>query len=121
MLSAVAVFVFVCGSLIRFRFRNKITELIAFAFLVRILALQAGLLMAGLDETLVLTLLLTNAYLPAIHAVHTWITVLLCPVCLNGMPDLFKALEIGEGSYFISGGIWLEEECFQAIDTDQNF
>ena len=27
----------------------------------------------------------------------------------------------GEGDYFIPGGIWSEEECFQTIDADQNF
>ena len=27
----------------------------------------------------------------------------------------------GEGDYFIPGGIWSEEECFRAIDPDQQF
>ena len=65
-----AAFVFVCGSLMRFRFQNKTTGLIAAGVLAGILALQAGLLAAGLDETLVLTLLPVTAYVPAIIAVH---------------------------------------------------
>ena len=59
-----AAFVFVCGSLMRFRFQNKTTGLIAAGVLAGILALQAGLLAAGLDETLVLTLLPVTAYVP---------------------------------------------------------
>ena len=65
-----AVFVFVCGSLMRFRFRTHTTWLAAAGVLLGILALQAGLLMAGLDETMVLTLLPVTAYLPTIIAVH---------------------------------------------------
>ena len=65
-----ATFVFACGSLMRFRFRGKTTGWIAAGFLVGILALQAGLFLAGLDETLMLTLLPVTAYLPAILAVH---------------------------------------------------
>ena len=30
-------------------------------------------------------------------------------------------VEAGEGDYFIPGGIWSEEECFQQIAADQNF
>lgn len=65
-----AAFVSVCGGLTRFRFPNKTTGLIAAGFLAGILALQAGLLAAGLDETLVLTLLPVTAYVPAILGVH---------------------------------------------------
>lgn len=65
-----AAFAFVCGSLIRPRFRGKTTVRIAAVALLGILALQTELLMAGLDETLVLTLLPVTAYLPAILAVH---------------------------------------------------
>ena len=65
-----AAFVSVCDSLMRFRFQNKTTGLIAAGVLAGILALQAGLLTAGLDETLVLTLLPVTAYIPAIIAVH---------------------------------------------------
>ena len=50
-----AAFVFACGSLMRFRFNSKITGLAAAGALLAILVLQAGLLLAGLDETLVLT------------------------------------------------------------------
>lgn len=32
-----------------------------------------------------------------------------------------EQVEAGEGDYFIPGGIWPEEDCFQAIDADQNF
>lgn len=39
--------------------------------------------------------------------------------------DILRQMEeqvaAGEGDYFIPGGIWSEEECFQAIDADQNF
>ena len=65
-----ATFVFACGSLMRFRFRGKTTGWIAAGFLVGILALQVGPFLAGLDETLILTLLPVTAYLPAILAVH---------------------------------------------------
>ena len=65
-----AAFVFVCGCLMRFRFRSRVTGLAAAGALLAILALQAGLLLAGLDATLVLTLLPVTAYLPAILAVH---------------------------------------------------
>ena len=65
-----AAFVFACGSLMRFRFRGKTTGWIAAGFLAGILALQAGLFLAGLDETLILTLLPVTAYLPAVLAVH---------------------------------------------------
>lgn len=65
-----AAFVFVCGCLIRFRFGRKTTGLAAAGALLAILALQAGLLAAGLDETMVLTLLPVTAYFPAILAVH---------------------------------------------------
>lgn len=65
-----AAFVFVCGNLMRFRFQNKTTRLIAAGVLTGILALQTGLLAAGLDETLVLTLLPATAYIPAIIAIH---------------------------------------------------
>ena len=65
-----AAFVFACGSLMRFRFNSKITGLAAAGALLAILVLQAGLLLAGLGETLVLTLLPVTAYLPAILAVH---------------------------------------------------
>ena len=65
-----AAFVFVCGCLMRFRFGRKTTGLAAAGALLVILALQAGLLLAGLDATLVLTLLPVTAYLPAILAVH---------------------------------------------------
>ena len=65
-----AAFAFVCGSLIRPRFRGKTTVRIAAVALLGILALQTELLMAGLDETLVLTLLPVTVYLPAILAIH---------------------------------------------------
>ena len=65
-----AAFVFTCGSLMRFRFCGKTTGWIAAGFLAGILALQAGLFLAGLDETLILTLLPVTAYLPAVLAVH---------------------------------------------------
>ena len=39
--------------------------------------------------------------------------------------DILRQMEeqvaAGEGDYFIPGGIWSEEECFQAIDPDQQF
>ena len=39
--------------------------------------------------------------------------------------DILRQMEeqvaAGEGDYFIPGGIWSEEECFQAIGADQNF
>ena len=65
-----AAFAFVCGCLMRFRFDRRTTGLIASCALLAILALQAWLLAAGVDETMVLTLLPVTAYLPAILAVH---------------------------------------------------
>ena len=39
--------------------------------------------------------------------------------------DILRQMEeqvaAGEADYFIPGGIWSEEECFKAIDADQNF
>ena len=35
--------------------------------------------------------------------------------------QMTEQVEAGEGDYFIPGGIWSDEECFQAIDADQNF
>ena len=65
-----AAFAFTCGGLMRFRFPGKITGWAAAGILAGILALQAGLLAAGLEETLVLTLLPVTAYVPAIVGVH---------------------------------------------------
>ena len=63
-------FAFVCGCLLRSRFKPRNTVLIAVGFLLGILAIQAGLLITGHDETLVLTLLPVTAYVPAIIGVH---------------------------------------------------
>ena len=35
--------------------------------------------------------------------------------------QMTEQVEAGEGDYFIPGGNWPEEECFQAIDANQNF
>lgn len=39
--------------------------------------------------------------------------------------DILRQMEeqvaAGEGDYFLPGGIWSEEECFRAIDPDQQF
>ncbi|MGI5897477.1 MAG: GHKL domain-containing protein [Oscillospiraceae bacterium] len=35
--------------------------------------------------------------------------------------QMTEQAEAGEGDYFIPGGIWSPEECFQAIAADQNF
>lgn len=32
-----------------------------------------------------------------------------------------EQVQAGEADYFIPGGIWAEDECFQSIDADQNF
>ena len=56
----------------------------------------------------------------------------LCDLFLEGSDyigaisaDILRQMEeqvaAGEGDYFIPGGIWSEEECFQSIDADQNF
>ena len=65
-----AAFAFVCGCLLLPRFKRWNAILIAAGFLLGILAIQAGLLIAGHDETLVLTLLPVTAYIPAIIGVH---------------------------------------------------
>ena len=63
-------FVFVCGCLLQPRFKRRNTILIAVGFLLGILAIQVSLLIAGHDETLILTLLPVTAYIPAIIGVH---------------------------------------------------
>ena len=63
-------FAFVCGCLLQPRMKRRNTILIAAGFLLGILAIQAGLLIAGHDETLILTLLPVTAYIPAIIGVH---------------------------------------------------
>ncbi len=35
--------------------------------------------------------------------------------------QMTAAVEAGQADYFVLGGIWSEEECFQRIDPDQNF
>ena len=35
--------------------------------------------------------------------------------------QMTAAAEAGQADYFVPGGIWSEEECFQRIDPDQNF
>ncbi len=35
--------------------------------------------------------------------------------------QMTAAVEAGTGDYFVAGGIWLEEDCFTAIDPDQAF
>lgn len=65
-----AAFAFVCGCLLSPRWRPRTCALTAAGVLLGILALQAGLLLAGQDGTLVLTLLPLTAYLPAVAGVH---------------------------------------------------
>lgn len=61
-----AAFAFVCGCLLSPRWRPRTCALTAAGVLLGNLALQAGLLLAGQDGTLVLTLLPLTAYLPAV-------------------------------------------------------
>ena len=35
--------------------------------------------------------------------------------------QMTEQVEAGEGDYFIPGGIWSDDECFQEIDADPNF
>jgi len=35
--------------------------------------------------------------------------------------QMAEQISAGEADYFLPGGIWPDEECFQAIDPDQNF
>ena len=37
------------------------------------------------------------------------------------LSQMTEQVDAGEGDYFIPGGIWSEEGCFQSIDADQNF
>lgn len=37
------------------------------------------------------------------------------------LQQMTEQVQAGEGDYFIPGGIWSEDECFQSINTDQNF
>ena len=65
-----AAFAFVCACLLIPRWKRRNTILVAGGFLLGIVAIQAGLLIAGYDETLLLTLLPVTAYIPAIIGVH---------------------------------------------------
>lgn len=37
------------------------------------------------------------------------------------LKQMRRQVDLGTADYFIPGGIWSEEECFQKIDEDQNF
>lgn len=39
----------------------------------------------------------------------------------NIRAQMERQMEEGVGDYFLPGGIWSDEECFQSIDPDQNF
>ena len=81
-----AAFVFVCGSLMRFRFQNKTTGLIAAGVLAGIVVLQAGLLAADLDETLVLTLLPSPHMFPPLLQSTSCRAPIFCRPCPYGAP-----------------------------------
>lgn len=37
------------------------------------------------------------------------------------LSQMTAAVEAGEADYFVPGGIWSDEECFESIDPNQNF
>lgn len=45
----------------------------------------------------------------------------LFPISREIQAQMAEQNSAGEGNYFLPGGIWAEEECFQSIDPDQNF
>ncbi len=63
-------FLLICGALMARRFSRTASALAAGGTVLGVLALQAALLAAGMDMTLVLTLLPLTAYLPAVICLH---------------------------------------------------
>ncbi len=45
----------------------------------------------------------------------------LFPISREIQAQMAEQNDAGEGSYFLPGGIWAEEECFHSIEPDQNF
>lgn len=45
----------------------------------------------------------------------------LFPISREIKAQMAEQMKAGEGSYFLPGGIWSDEECFQSIQPDQNF
>lgn len=45
----------------------------------------------------------------------------LFPISREIKAQMAEQNNAGEANYFLPGGIWAEEECFQSIDPDQNF
>jgi len=45
----------------------------------------------------------------------------LFPISREIKAQMAEQNNAGEGNYFLPGGIWAEEECFQSIAPDQNF
>ncbi len=45
----------------------------------------------------------------------------LFPISREIKAQMAEQEKAGEGTYFLPGGIWAEEECFQSIDPDQGF
>ena len=43
------------------------------------------------------------------------------PISREIKAQMSEQINAGKGAYFLPGGIWREEECFQAIDADQDF
>ncbi len=45
----------------------------------------------------------------------------LFPISREIKAQMAEQIKAGQADYFLPGGIWAEEECFQSIDPDQNF
>jgi len=43
------------------------------------------------------------------------------PISREIKAQMSEQINAGEGNYFLPGGIWADEECFQSIDPEQNF
>ena len=43
------------------------------------------------------------------------------PISREIKAQMAEQMKAGEGDYFLPGGIWPDEDCFQSIEADQNF
>lgn len=91
-------FILICGGLVERRFSKRTSLLAGGGTLVAILLLQIGLLMAGADATLVLTLLPVTAYLPAIVCLYI--------LSKSGFFQTMAIWTIGAITYFTLKILW---------------
>ncbi len=66
-----------------------------------------------LDQQTGQVLALADLFLPESNYVF--------PISREIKAQMSEQMKAGEADYFLSGGIWPEEDCFQSIEDDQNF